>query len=72
MLHLDLFHATQVGDRAGDLQDSVVAARRKREASHGHFQHPFTCLIKGTQLSQPTRRNLGFDESAGRLPNPRL
>ena len=46
MSRLDVFAAVEVGDGAGDFEDSVVGASRESEAVHGVFQDVAARLVQ--------------------------
>lgn len=58
MLRKDGFHLLEIGDGAGDLEDSVVGPGRKAEFFDRLFQDPSPLFIDGTESSKPSPTQL--------------
>ncbi len=60
----DVIRIVQIGNRAADLQNSIVSARRQSQSGHGAFQHRFTLRINATGFANQTRRHRGVCENS--------
>ena len=67
MSGLDVFAAVEVGNGAGNLEDSVVCTRGESKPIHGVFEHVATCFIQVAILLDKLRGHLriGVDGRIG-------
>ena len=75
MFGFEIFGAFEIGDRAGDFENPVVATSRKAEFGDGAFHDPFAFGCQHAVLSNVPRAHLGirvnvFVEEAAELRVP--